>query len=65
MLKWLLIVFLASITVAGCEIYHHGAYAGLGVGVILLPGLIALAWMVARLLLPKTTKDRDDSATYD
>lgn len=56
-MKWVLLVFVASIALAGLEIYRLGSFAGLVVGIILLPALAALQLMVARLVLPSTEND--------
>jgi hypothetical protein len=56
MFKWLCAVLFVSVSAAGYEIYWYREFAGLGIGILLLPAFISSQWMIARVALPKPTK---------
>jgi len=63
MFKWLFIVVVISLSLATYEIYRYGSYAGLGIGIILFPGIIGIQWMIAYFLLPRNHDNDSESAT--
>ena len=53
MFKWLFLVLVISLSLAAYEIYRYGSYAGLGIGIVLIPGFTAIQWMISHFLLPR------------
>ena len=63
MFKWLFLVLVISLSLAAYDIYRCGSYAGLGIGIVLFPGFIAIQWMIARFLLPRNNDNDSESAS--
>jgi hypothetical protein len=51
MAKWALIVFVVSVGAAAWEVHRLGSFAGLGIGIILLPAFIAAQFIFAKWLM--------------